>query len=52
MAPVIAVIVLRERIVWTTIAGVAFILAASYLNIMDKRKNAGVNGAVEKSGGL
>ena len=33
LAPVIAVIVLKETILWNTFAGIGFILLASYLNI-------------------
>ena len=40
LAPVIAVIVLGEKILWNTYIGIAFILAASYLNIKDKRKSS------------
>lgn len=41
IAPVIAVIVLKETILWNTLAGIVIILIASYLNIrfQSKRKN-------------
>ena len=45
LAPIIAVIVLRETILWNTFAGIGFILLASYLNIRyqkmqnDKKRN-------------
>ena len=38
IAPIIAVIVLHDRIVWSTYIGIAVILVASYLNIRDRRK--------------
>ncbi len=38
IAPVIAVIVLHDAILWNTVAGIALILAASYLNIHLQRK--------------
>lgn len=38
VAPVIAVIVLHETILWNTIAGIAFVLAASFLNIALQRR--------------
>ena len=38
IAPIIAVIVLKETILWNTYAGIAFILAASYMNIRYQRK--------------
>lgn len=37
IAPIIAVIVLKETILWNTFAGIGFILAASYLNIRFQR---------------
>ena len=33
LAPIIAVIILRETILWNTIAGIVIILIASYMNI-------------------
>ncbi len=38
MAPVIAVIVLHDAILWNTVAGIVLILGASYLNIHQQRK--------------
>ena len=38
IAPVIAVIVLHDAILWNTVTGIAFILGASYLNIHLQRK--------------
>ncbi len=38
IAPVIAVIVLHEVILWNTIVGILLILLASYMNIMFQRK--------------
>lgn len=38
IAPVIAVIVLKETILWNTFAGIGFILIASYINIRYQRK--------------
>lgn len=38
IAPVIAVIVLHETILWNTIVGIAFVLAASFLNIALQRR--------------
>lgn len=43
IAPVMAVIVLGESILWNTYIGIALILAASYLNIRGKRKEAQLN---------
>ena len=40
IAPVIAVIVLGEHILWNTIIGIALILAASLLNILLQKKAA------------
>jgi len=43
LAPIIAVIVLRETILWNTIAGIVIILIASYMNIrFQQRKNNGL----------
>lgn len=40
LAPIIAVIILRETILWNTIAGIIIILIASYMNIrFQQRKN-------------
>lgn len=39
IAPVIAVIVLKETILWNTYIGIGFILAASYMNIKYQRKS-------------
>ncbi len=45
LAPVIAVIVLRETILWNTLAGIGIILAASYMNIRaQKQRVTGNNG--------
>lgn len=38
IAPVIAVIVLKEIILWNTFVGIGFILVASYMNIRYQRK--------------
>lgn len=38
LAPIIAVIVLRETILWNTFVGIGFILIASYLNIRYQKK--------------
>jgi len=38
IAPVIAVIVLKETILWNTYMGIGFILVASYMNIRYQRK--------------
>lgn len=38
IAPVIAVIVLKETILWNTFAGIGFILLASYMNIKYQKK--------------
>ena len=38
IAPVIAVIVLKETILWNTYIGIGFILVASYMNIKYQRK--------------
>lgn len=38
IAPIIAVIVLGETIEWSTVAGIVFILAASYINMRNNRK--------------
>jgi len=38
LAPIIAVIVLNERILWNTIVGILFILAASGIIIIEKRR--------------
>ena len=40
IAPVIAVIVLRERILWNTVVGIGFVLLASLLNIMSRKRLA------------
>lgn len=40
IAPIIAVIVLREHILWNTFIGIALILAASLLNILLQKKAA------------
>lgn len=39
IAPIIAVIVLKETILWNTFVGIAFILLASFLNIMYQKKS-------------
>jgi drug/metabolite transporter (DMT)-like permease len=39
LAPVIAVIVLHEQILWNTVAGLVLVLAASYINIYEKRNS-------------
>lgn len=39
LAPVIAVIVLGETILWNTLAGIAIILIASYMNIRYQKNN-------------
>ena len=40
IAPVIAVIVLHERILWNTVCGIVLVLLASLLNIMYRRRAA------------
>ncbi|MDO4834364.1 MAG: DMT family transporter [Bacillota bacterium] len=40
IAPLMAVIVLRERVLWNTIAGIVLVLTASLLNILYQRKIA------------
>lgn len=40
IAPVIAVIVLKERILWNTVVGIVLILAASLLNILLQKRTA------------
>ncbi|MFQ8602313.1 MAG: DMT family transporter [Anaerovoracaceae bacterium] len=42
IAPVMAVIFLKETILWNTYLGIALILAASYMNIKYQRKDNGV----------
>lgn len=39
LAPIIAVIILKETILWNTIIGIVIILIASYMNIQFQRKN-------------
>ncbi|MGX8774476.1 MAG: DMT family transporter [Bacillota bacterium] len=41
IAPVIAVIVLHETILWNTVAGIALVLIASLLKILGDRKDSG-----------
>lgn len=43
IAPIIAVIVLRETILWNTYIGIGLFLLASYINIRGKRKEAEIN---------
>ena len=43
IAPVIAVIVLHETILWNTVLGICFVLAASLLNIMHTRRMAAIS---------
>ena len=43
IAPVIAVIVLHETILWNTVLGICFVLAASLLNIMHARRMAAIS---------
>lgn len=40
IAPVIAIIVLRETILWNTVVGIILVLAASLLNIINQRMTA------------
>lgn len=40
LAPIIAVIVLKETILWNTFVGIGFILIASYMNIRFQKKKA------------
>lgn len=47
IAPVIAVIVLHETILWNTIAGIVMVLIASLLNILYQRKIADQKGSEE-----
>ena len=39
IAPVMAVIFLKETILWNTYIGIGLILVASYMNIMYQRKD-------------
>ena len=48
LAPIIAVLVLSESITWNMYIGIALILAASWINIMDKRKADRLNSPVSK----
>ena len=48
IAPVIAVIVLRETILWNTYTGIILILAASYLNIKFNKKDEEINKRFEQ----
>ena len=48
IAPVIAVIVLRETILWNTYTGIILILAASYLNIKFSKKDEEINKRFEQ----
>ena len=43
IAPIIAVIVLKETILWNTYIGIGLFLLASYMNIRGKRKEAQLN---------
>jgi drug/metabolite transporter (DMT)-like permease len=43
IAPVIAVIILHEHIMWNTYIGIGLFLMASYMNIRGKRKEASLN---------
>lgn len=43
IAPVIAVIILHEHIMWNTYIGIGLFLIASYMNICGKRKEARLN---------
>lgn len=43
IAPIIAVIVLRDVILWNTYIGIALILVGSYLNIREKKKEMNEN---------
>ena len=48
IAPIIAVIVLKETILWNTLVGIVIILIASYMNIrFQKRKNNGPKKEIE-----
>ena len=38
IAPVIAMIVLREKILWSTILGICLLLIASLINILNQKK--------------
>lgn len=38
IAPIVAVIVLHETILWNTVVGIALILAASFINIMHQKR--------------
>ena len=42
-APVIAVIILHEHIMWNTYIGIGLFLLASYMNIRGKKKEARIN---------
>ena len=43
IAPVIAVIILHEHIMWNTYIGIGLFLLASYMNIRGKKKEARIN---------
>lgn len=48
IAPIIAVIVLKETILWNTVVGIGLVLAASLLNILHQRKIADQGASEEK----
>lgn len=50
IAPVMAVIVLGESILWNTIVGIVLILIASWLNINGKRKEARLSEQEQENG--
>ncbi|MEG0156949.1 MAG: DMT family transporter, partial [Anaerovoracaceae bacterium] len=43
IAPVIAVVILHEQLLWNTLLGIALILVASYINLRENR-NEQLNG--------
>lgn len=47
IAPVIAVIILHESLLWNTIAGIALILVASFMNLRENRKISEEYGRIE-----
>ncbi len=49
IAPVMAVIFLKETILWNTYIGIALILVASYMNIRFQRKEAAFEATLEET---
>ncbi len=48
IAPVIAIIVLNETILWNTVVGIGFVLVASLLNIFNQKKQSAKNIAEDR----